>query len=129
MPLVVWDSQTLAGSPSLSASGSGGGVIAAFHPHFQVPFLTKTYTHSTISRLLSLAFSLTLTHHKKIVDLCICAFSDFCVPAVVCLFFLTGGAVGDCAFLFGLYSFITSCTTTPMHQCRAPGVVGLCVAK
>lgn len=41
----------------------------------------------------------TLTRHKKIVDLCICAFSSFSFPGTVFFFFLcfvlTGAAVGD----------------------------------
>lgn len=52
--------------------------------------------------------SLSHSHYKKIVDLDICVFSNFCVPRAVCLFFLRGAAVGDCVFLFALYPFITS---------------------
>lgn len=41
----------------------------------------------------------TLSRHKKIVDLCICAFSSFSFPGTVFFFFLcfvlTGAAVGD----------------------------------
>lgn len=66
-----------------------GSIIEASHPLFHFTFHnidTHTHTHST----LSLFHSHTHRHtsHKKIADLCTCAFSNVWVTGVVCLFFL-----------------------------------------
>lgn len=57
--------------------------------------ITSTFVTKTHTQALCLSHTHKHSHYKKTVNLHMSAFSNFCVPGIVCLFFREGEAVGD----------------------------------